>query len=300
MPATHPSGRYAHYSRAIRDLDRPTLFNNTLSYRLLEVAAGPRLTFGHTTYFDAVDVCEAVAHETARVAETATPDGLRWGRLPFRQLVGDPFDLSRRPLLPSINTVTIRAGRPARFVLHRRNAGHVAVAGGMYHVMPAGVFQPSGISPAHQAHDFDLWRNVMREYSEEYLGVGEHDGSSSRLVDYDHTEPFRSMYAARRDGTLRVFYLGLGLDALTLFGEILTVAVFAADLFDRLFDGLVPVNSEGAVVLASPAGRAADGLPFDEPTVRRLLEGEPLAPSAAACLHLAWRSRAQILADLAG
>ena len=54
-----PNPHYTRYTRAMRDLDRPTLFENRLSFRLLDVSrtpdgSQPELTFGHTTYFDAV------------------------------------------------------------------------------------------------------------------------------------------------------------------------------------------------------------------------------------------------------
>jgi hypothetical protein len=34
-----------------------------------------------------------------------------WRNLAFRKLIGDPFDLSRPPLMGAIGTLTIRAGR---------------------------------------------------------------------------------------------------------------------------------------------------------------------------------------------
>jgi hypothetical protein len=90
-----------------------------------------------------------------------------------------------------------------------------------------GVFQLSHISPTVRAHDFDLWRNTMREYSEAFLGNLEHDGNASTPIDYAGVEPFRSLNQAARDGRLRTFCFGIGLDPLTLCGEILT-AVRAA------------------------------------------------------------------------
>jgi hypothetical protein len=48
---------------------------------------------------------------------------------------------------------------------------NVAIAGGMLSVMPTGVFQPASITPTHNSADFDLWRNMMREYSEEFLTI---------------------------------------------------------------------------------------------------------------------------------
>ncbi|MGF7238735.1 MAG: helix-turn-helix domain-containing protein [Frankia sp.] len=288
------------YTRAMRDLDRPRLFENRLSFRMLDVsrsdAGRPRMSFGHTTYFDALDVCETVAHETA--AAMLRGD-FTLGKLPFRRTIGDPFDLGRRVVLPSVNTLTIRHdGANASFILHRRSAGSVATAGGVYHVMPAGVFQPSGISPRHHDADFNIWRNIMRELSEELLGNPEHDGSSSELIQYAETEPFRSFERARQEGKIRVSCFGVGVDALTLFGEILSVVVVEADVFDKLFAGLVTSNAEGTVVSFGPGRRATDGIPFTLEAVRRLIEREPLAPSAAACLELAWRHRATLVPGL--
>jgi len=317
-----PYVRYQRYTRAMRDLDRPTLFENRLSFRLVDIAradavahenvaregdglsvagqradAGlPRLSFGHTTYFDAVDVCETVAHETAAAMMSG---GLSWPVLPFRRRIGDPFDLASRPVLPSINTLTIRADHDsASFLLHRRSAGSVATAGGVYHVIPAGVFQPSGITPVHHRADFDLWRNIMRELSEELLGNTEHDGNSSTPIDYDNDEPFRAFDEARRSGRARVACFGVGIDALTLFSEILTVVVIEADTFDGMFAEMVRSNAEGSVVSAGPNRAVAEGIPFTYATLRRLIDNEPLAPAATACLELAWRHRELLLPGL--
>jgi transcriptional regulator with XRE-family HTH domain len=304
-PLRSPHERYQRYSHALRQLDRPALFENRIGFRLLDVAfpaaGGGRLTFGTTTYFDAVDVCEAAAHELADRHLVLGGGGASLARpatrpLPFRTLVGDPFDLARRPLLPSVDTLTIRRSRgAASFVLHQRDAGQVAVAGGMYHVMPAGVFQPSSVSLAGLASDFDLWRNVQREYSEEFLGRLDHDGNAGTPIDYQAEEPFRSMDAARRSGRVRVWCLGVGLDPLTLWGEILTVAVFDDEVFDELFSGLVVANDEGVVVTLATPGRPAHGVPFVEERVAQLLGSEPMAPAAAACLALAWRDRETLL-----
>jgi hypothetical protein len=68
--------------------------------------------------------------------------------------------------------------------------------------------------PGADQADFDLWRNIMREYSEELLGNPEHDGDGDP-VRYD-AEPFKSLDAARESGLVRVYCLGAALDALTL------------------------------------------------------------------------------------
>ena len=71
-----------------------------------------------------------------------TADALR-DALPFRSLIGDPFDPARRAVIPAITTLTIRLRRyPAEpsFLLHWRDPAKVATAGGMYDVIPAGEF----------------------------------------------------------------------------------------------------------------------------------------------------------------
>ncbi|WTO53443.1 helix-turn-helix domain-containing protein [Streptomyces sp. NBC_00211] len=302
-PLAANGAKFDRYTQAIRMIDRPSLFVNRPSFRLLDVAQAdgkPKLSFGYTTYFDMADVCEGVAHELASAwlktgSDPAWIGDPSWAELPFRSLVGDPFDLAHRPLLPSIDTLTIRLGpEGASFPLHHRSASNVALAGGNYHVMPAGVFQPSSVMPWDQSNDFNLWRNVLREYAEEFLGDPEADGSSGEPIDYDATEPFRTLNQARREGKVRPFCFGIGLDPLTLAGEILSVVVIDADVYDSVFSGMVSRNSEGAVV-AGRAGGSGTGIEFTEHNIRRLLDNEPLASAAAACLDLAWQHRGLIL-----
>ena len=302
-PLSPRGGRFDRYTQAVRMIDRPSLFVNRPSFRLLDVSQSsgrPKLSFGYTTYFDMADICEGVAHELASGwletgSDPAWIEAPRWDVLPFRQLIGDPFDLARRALLPSIDTLTIRLAPDgtASFPLHHRSASNVALAGGTYHVMPAGVFQPSSVMPWDQSNDFNLWRNVLREYAEEFLGDPEADGSSGEPIDYDGTEPFRTLNQARRDGKVRPYCFGIGLDPLTLAGEILSVVVIDADVYDSVFAGMVSRNSEGSVIAGHGSENA--GVEFTETNVRRLLENEPLASAAAACLDLAWQHRGLLL-----
>lgn len=295
-PLATLAARYPRYSNAIRDLDHPRLFENRIGYRLVDLAFdgdGGRMDFGITTYFEVMDTYEAAAHETAAAHLKADGDvaAPSWRRLPFRRLIGNPFDLAQRPVMPSIDTLTIRksaTGSPS-IVLHRRDAANVSVAGGLLHVMPAGMFQPSSIVPEAQRADFDLWRNIMREYIEEFLGHAEHGGDGAP-IDYDTAEPFRTLNAARRDGRIRVYCLGVAVDALTLAVEILTVAVYDDDVYDEVFAEMVDRNDEGTVTRT---------VPFEEHTVNRLLARDkyPVAPAAAGCLQLAWDQRKLILTN---
>lgn len=291
----HP---YHTYHRAMRDLDRPRLFENRVCYRLLGVASessGMRLDIGQMCYFDMIDVGEALAHELALAA--IGPRGrlvnqVDWSALPFRRMIPDPFNLAAYPLMLSISTLTMRhASSGTTFLLLRRSPAKVAIAGGMLSVMPTGVFQPSSVVSALNSLDFSLWHNMMREYSEEFLGSAEHDGDGPP-IDYANTEPFRAMDQARREGKIRVHCLGVGIDALNYVSDLLTVAVFDNDIFDHLFDNLVEDNDEGSIVTSDHEHRAFS---FDQATIDHLLATESFAPSGAACLHLAWQHRPSIL-----
>jgi hypothetical protein len=287
-----PDGQpYPTYAAAIGALDRPALFENRVCYRLLgaELAGQPGLRFGPGRYFGAVNLGHAVAHElTAAWASRGTRPDLT--SLPLRASVGDPCVLPRRCALTAVATLTLRRdpGAGSSFLLHWRDPARVNHAGGLYQVMPAGIFQPVSAAPAAQRHDFSLWRCMTREFSEELLGGSEEYPTRGGLLDYGHWPFARELAAAREAGTLQVSCLGLGVDPLTLATDILTVAVFDAPVFDRIFRGLVTENAEGRVLIRD--GSAA--IPFTRASVDRLTGGEvPLQPAAAALLRLAWQHR---------
>jgi transcriptional regulator with XRE-family HTH domain len=296
-PLISPEQRYRRYSHAVRDLAQPRLFENRLCFRVTGVdwtLPVVQLQFGAMGFFDSIDTNEAVAHEMAlhhlaadRLAGTAVSRA-SWRHLTFRKLIGDPFDLARRPLMGAIGTLTIRAGESPSMVLHQRDGSRVAGGGSMMHLLPAGIFQPSSVRPESVANDFSIWRNIQREFAEELLGHVEYDGSG-RPIDYEGTEPFATMDRALADGRIRVHCLGLTLDALTLCGDILTVAVFEPELYDALFGEAVESNDEGSI--------PARALPFEANTIRRLGELGQLSPGATAAIHLAWKHRTALLAD---
>lgn len=277
------------YTQAMAELSPPALFENRPSYRLLDVALDePALRFGMAHYFDKLDVSEALGHEFA----AAGIDGAGPRALPFRDLVGDPFDLVRHATIPAITTLTIRrpSSGPPTFLLHWRDPTKVATAGGTYDAIPAGEFQPAGVAPAHRRNDCNLWHNIVREYAEELLGEPEPDPHSSEPIAYDDWPLYRELTRARLTGQATALLLGVGLDALTLAATILTTVVIDDDLYEQLFVAAQASNDEGRL-LSIADGVPERGLPFTEATIRRLLEKEPMISSGAACLTLAWKHR---------
>lgn len=291
--------RYQRYSHAVRDVAKPKLFENRPSWRLLDVeldSTGGTFAFGHMNYFDAMDVCEAVAHETAAhlIDDQSGVLAPSWRGLRLRKELGDPFNFRRRSVLVSINTLTIRLDRSgsASVILHNRSAASVATSGGIIGVMPAGVFQPSSVRKRDSAGDFDFWRNIMREYSEEYLGNPEHAGDGPG-ADYSQ-QPLASLDAARRDGRIRIYLMGLGIGALDMWAGLETVAVIDAEAFDTLFEGLVDINDEGSVLRAGKYQPTVH-IPFTEEVIGDLVATGRLAPETELSLKTAWTHRDQLL-----
>jgi hypothetical protein len=274
LPERPDGTRYPRYSDALADLGAPAVFENRPTYRLIE-ADLPRLAFSRGRYFDGVDSGEAAAHEYA-AARLGVPAG------GLRTLIGDPCDLRRRPANLAITTLTLRydqASGQASFPLHWRDPAKVGHAGGMYQVIPVGVFQPAGDGTWHERQDFSLWRCMLREFDEELRGRPEEYGAGP--VDYD-TWPFaRHMAAALDRGQVRVWCLGLGVDPLSYATDLLTVAVIGSEVFDELFSLHPRGNAEGSVLAAREfAGHVID----------RTL-AEPVQAAGAAVLRLAWRHR---------
>lgn len=302
LPLRAPGHRFERYTSAIRYLDRPALFENRASYRLLSANLRddpPRLGFGLGTYFDKLDASEAAAHELASVVRSGPADEVPdWTALPLRGLIGDPFDLRRRAVMPAIETLTLRRQRDtgrATFLLHWRDPAKVATAAGIYGLIPAGEFQPSSVASWDMKNDFNLWRNMVREYSEELLGEPERDGSQGVPIQYDEWPFYRALEKARSENRLNAYCLGIGLDTLTLTATLLTVVVIDDDVFDDIFGNTVQINAEGALVTAIESTSVSEGVPFTEETVKRMLTSEPMASPGACILARAWQFRNDIL-----
>jgi hypothetical protein len=301
LPRRPDGRRYRRYSEAVGALAAPGTFEDRPTYRLHGAGlAGPhpRLVFGRGSYFDGVDTGEASAHEYAAARGGTGEPGLR-------DAIGDPCDLASRPANLAISTLTIRCDRRsgrASMLLHWRDPAKVGHAGGLYQVVPVGVFQPSGYAPWNEANDFSLWRCMLREFAEELGGGSEDYGSEQAPIGYA-TWPFGArLTGALEAGDVRSWCLGLGTDPLTFATDLLTVAVFDAPVFDDLFGTLRPDNPEGRLLhipdVPSPDGPAGEGgsaIAFTAETVSRFTADEPMQAAGAALLALAWQHRRTLL-----
>jgi hypothetical protein len=293
LPERADGARYQRYSDVVAALAAPTVFENRPTYRLVEAdlgaegdarEAGPRLAFCRGRFFDGIDGTGPAGLEYA-AAECAVAPGHR----PYRAALGGPACLTRRSATMATSALTLRYDRvagTATFPLHYRHPGQVSHAGGLYQVIPVGVFQPSGEAPWNEANDFSLWRGLLREYAEELLGADEDYGSEHAPIDYAAWPLAKAMSDGLADGRIGAWCLGLGADPLTFALDLLAVVVIDAPLYDDLFGGVVEANAEGRVIKPRP---------FDEPSVTRLITDTPLQAAAAALLTLALAHRDTLL-----
>ncbi len=96
LPLRTPRQAFPQYTSAIRYLSPPSLFENRPSYRLLGASCEPsgqaKLQLGLATFFDKLDVSEALSHEfAAAVLGGASPASPQLGAvmiLPILSIVG--------------------------------------------------------------------------------------------------------------------------------------------------------------------------------------------------------------------
>ena len=278
LPGDTDGQTYRSYSHALGQIAAPAVFENRSTYRLLDAdlsGAGARLAFGLGSYFNSIDTGEAAAHEFT-LAHLGEP--VRSG---VREAIGNPCDPRRRPVNVAISTLTIRHDEhdgKDTFFLHWRDPGKVGHAGGMYQVVPVGIFQPSGEASWNLHNDFSLWRNTIREFAEELRGETETYDSEYAPINYQAWPFAARLDQARTSGQLRAYCLGLGVDPLTFATDLLTAVVVDAPLFDDLFGDVVSANAEGHVL---------EGQRFDKTTVASLLTKHSMQAAGAALLRLA-------------
>jgi hypothetical protein len=287
LPDRADGSRYRRYCDVIESLAAPAVFENRPIYRLVSAHLSgdePRLAFARGRFFEGINVGGPAAFESAAAAIGVT------GRRAYREAFGDPYNLTVRSAAMATSALTLRHDRAtgtATFPMHYRDPALVDHAGGLYQVIPVGIFQPSGEAAWNEGNDFDLWRGLLREYAEELLGAPEEYGSEDAPIDYAAWPLARSMTDALATGQIRAYCLGLGTDPLTFAMDLLAVVVIDAPLYDELFGALVADNAEGRVIAPRP---------FTEAAIKELTTDAPLQAAASALLALAHQHRDVLLA----
>ncbi|GGL25004.1 hypothetical protein [Nocardia jinanensis] len=278
LPVRGTGDLYTNYAEAVGELVAPTVFENRPTFRLVHAdltAETPSMRFGLGSYFDSINIGEAAAHEFAMALQGH-------GELSgVRAAITDPCDPAQRPVNLAISTVTIRRdpGTGAEsFLLHWRDPRKVGHAGGMYQVVPVGIFQPSGNAEWNIGNDFSLWHNMVREFAEELGGADEDHGSEIAPIDYENWEFAARFDQARRDGSVVAYCLGLGVDPLSFATDLLTAVVIDGPVFDSLFGNALSSNAEGHIL---------EWQPFTPEHVQSVVTEHPVQAAGIAALRRA-------------
>lgn len=297
-------GTFRSYSEAVKTLLKPTIFKSNRQYRLMNVrvsAQDARLLISGEPheYFNKIDYGKTAELEfTAsllnvnKIHPGDTTASLK--KLPSKRTqsfrkkhINALFsgDFSKTLLLSGVSTLTLikTASGSYRFLMHIRSTKQ-GFAEGTRHVVPAGEFQPLSLGNNFET-DTNILYNILREYAEEIGGHDEFEGEKSRSFNYTSTPPFNRYLQALNQGTMRIWYLGFGLDPLSLQGEHLTCALFQEDTFHALFGTEVRSgNTEGEILSDSDIW----GIPFTKEHVEEQYRNNIL-PAGEAALKLAFR-----------
>lgn len=263
-----------------------TTFVDELCYRLLKVEPGfgrHILTFGAARYSDYVDTCEFSALEYAHSVASGVSQNRTHSE--YRRSIPYALEFQNRNAVAGINTILILRGTPSGdvFFLHKRGLNTVEGAN-TYHVVPAGTFQPDSYENGFFKRDFSIKRTVLREFSEELLGLAELEQTNRAGEDFVSDPRLNWIIFGLYSGAVKIYYFGLGLDPLTLKPEILTCLVINATMFPD-FAVSIRNNFEG---------RSFQVELTDEQLQKWSAKPEML-PAGAACLELTLKHKGVLL-----
>lgn len=183
-------------------------------------------------YFDMLATCDALDHEMRRYVQG------KQKTLPLREQLHaaiPPQELfftgAGRCALIGIGTLTVfrHEGQYKLLVGHR--ARTLAVGAGLFHVMPAFVFQPSRDDPEFIRAEWALGKQLEREYGEEIFGMPEfHNWPGADTPDYFAEHPgivdLRAMVA---DGRAGMEFTGFAINPLSTRPEATTLLIIHDD-----------------------------------------------------------------------
>ena len=305
---------------------------NGFTYDLWSISAKnglPVFTFTSGRYYGQVNCGEALLWELALTASHVTKQHrqvstVQEASLRFknhlepqtrlvRRLETKPFDFKARLVGVGINTITVFAYRneAPMFLMHERGKHFKATgtsepsseAVNMWHVIPAGTWQPYDIDDRHHQFEFRFEANVLREFCEEVLG--HEDLMKSKYFDtsptilyadaYEGMAPQAADVQKQLAGTRKLFetngvshwYLGCGLDLLTLKLEFCTLLIVDGDRFrEEVTKKPDRDNKEGRT----------HTFRFEPEELQRELAKPALLPAGAACLWFANEHYSEIIA----
>jgi DNA-binding CsgD family transcriptional regulator len=293
-PDAPDGSRIDRYSDAITAYDHPkesSLWANNLSYRLTQldrtVNRGFHLMVARMNYFDGHDCWAALEYESlARLAAGESIAG------PYRQAMGDPFQLAKRNVAVGLSVLTVRRDPELgnTFYLHLRGKEDATLPN-MYGALPAGEFQPASKGPGAFERDLSLWKCILREYAEEMLGYPVYVPHGNAP---NYGEEILRLNSELGEG-VQPYILDFGLDPVTLKAGFRIACIIDAEVFDVVFPDMVSETPEGEVLSPDqddpPRGKPRRGFPLTENEVTTMLDEDQLTTAVRLLIRETWNHR---------
>ncbi|MBO6524106.1 MAG: hypothetical protein JJ971_09780 [Balneolaceae bacterium] len=303
LPYSSKTKRFSEYHAVIEELIKPPVFYNNRHYRLMDISMDEKsakfdISKEPNSYFNKIDYGKTAELEFTDAIKTKNklessglPGNLQ--KLPskssqkYRVQLLNTFkqnkDFSNTVILGGVSTLTLIQTKEGnfRFLMHLRSDDQ-GYAESTRHVVPAGEFQPINEGNNFET-DSNILYNILREYAEEIEGIEEITGKENQRYDYETNPLFKKYFEAINKGDLKIYYLGFGLDPLSLQGEHMTCAIFKEDSFLKLFGSKVKSgNYEGEIISDSNIW----GMEFNESNIQDQLMGNILSAGEAIIMQV--------------
>ena len=237
-PPTQEDTDFAAYDRSYLytlQNSKPALFNGrtfTLKF-IRERPLRMRASLGH--YFDMLATCASLEHEL----RDAVAEG--WMRAPSRAQYHrhvDPTEAimrgMRRSAAIGIGTLTVFNDNGIYKTILARRSNKTAFDSGMFHVLPAMMFQPTTPNFTYPEQEWSIKHQVLREVLEEMFNMPEEHAPTDWDFFYQHPAMIY-LQDLMDTGRAHLYVTGIVLNLLTLRPEVSTLLlIHDADWYARI------------------------------------------------------------------
>lgn len=254
----------------LAELRRTRDVTNGMSYVLHRLSFDPltvEARLGH--YYDMLATCDALDQELRSYAR-GEQDGLPH-REQFHAAITPEEALysgAGRCAIIGVATLTVFNHERTYKAIVAKRSNRLAVGAGLYHVVPAFVFQPSGPEAFYSA-EWSLKHQILREFGEELFAMpefAEWDGVTIANYFYDEP-PVHELLTMLDNGHAALHLTGVAMNLLTLRAEICTLLVihdpdWYARWKDELRAALFTERQETLYVPVDDTSALPDNLPM--------------------------------------
>ena len=207
------------------------MMTNDLTFTMAHMeAANDRLRIVGSTasYFDMIATCDALDHEL-RDWVRGVREGTPLRNHLFAQVAPDDalYSGAGRAATIGISVLTVFAMHDRGYhALLVQRSNRLAIGAGLFHIMPAFVFQPVG-QPEWQASMWSIEQQVLREFGEELFVMPEYDAWTAPTSPDYFTQfgPVAHLIAMLNDGRASLTLTGVAINLLSIRPEVCTLLI---------------------------------------------------------------------------